>query len=230
MVWYLGVWAEGPIFEWQDKSGSYADPDTPLPFSRWLPGPKVEDTANIPTLAIHKQGGPLPDAFWIRDAGVVSERFKAIVDDIEPNTHQFFPVTLKRKDGTPCPGKYFIFHPTRYAPCVLLSKSGVRSKVIVKRGERKGLPNYHIHYDEYVISRPSYGDRKIFGSLFIMRDGIFVVDEFMDRIEGDKLQYFMKYRVKELDEPWVFEEEAPDLAAFLKDRPDIAATYKLEAF
>ena len=63
-----------------------------------------------------------------------------------------------------------------------------------------------------------------------MRDGIFVVDEFMDRIESDKLQNFMKYRVKELDEPWVFEEEAPDLAAFLKDRPDIAATYKLEAF
>ena len=35
---------------------------------------------------------------------------------------------------------------------------------------------------------------------------------------------------KHLDEPWNFEKEAPDLAAFLKDRPDIAATYQLDAF
>ena len=231
MVWYLGIWEEGPIFKWEDKSGLYGHATTPLPFGLWTPSGKIDDTSNIPTVAVHTSGsGKVPDVKRIGDAGVISERLKNIIEDIEPGIHQFFPVTLKKKSGEAYPGHYYIFHPTQYAPCVLLSKSGIRSKVIVERGIRKGLPHYNVHADEYVISRSAYGDRKIFGSLFVMNDGLFVSDEVMARIKTAKLKSVMAYPVTELDEPWNFEKEAPDLAAFLKDRPDIAATYQLDAF
>ncbi len=233
MTWYMGFW-DGPMFKWQDRSGYYADEETPLPFSLWFPGPKVTDTSNIPTVAVQTlpYTEELPDVFPINSAGVVSARFKAIVETVEPDMHQFFPVELRRENGTAHVGEYFIFHPTRYAPCVLLSKSGIRSKVTVQYGRRTGLPNYHVHDGEYVISRPAYGDRKIFGSFFVEHDALLVADEVVERIKAEQLTNFRLYPVRELDKPWVFENEAPELAAFLKERPDIAAEYQqdLQAF
>lgn len=227
MTWYMGFW-HGPMFEWQDKSGYYGDEKTPLPFSLWAASPKVTNTENIPTAAIQLDEEQLPDVFPINSAGVVSARFKAIVEAVEPDVHQFFPIELRRKDSTLHEGDYFIFHPTRYAPCVLLSKSGIRSKVTVKYGSRAGMVNYHVHYDEYVISRPAYGDRKIFGSFSVEHDALLVTNEVVERIQAEKLTNFRLYPVRELDEPWIFENEEPELAAFFKDRPDIAAEYEYD--
>jgi len=232
MAWFMSFWEGGPTpsFEWEDKSGLYGDKHTPLPFSKWTASPKVDDISNIPTVAIQTDEAPLTDVFWVGDAGVISRRFKQIIEDFEPGVHQFFPVTLKRMDGSQYDEEYFIFHPTSYAPCVLLSKCGIRSKVTVKHGPYIGLPHFHPHEDEYVISRPAYGDRKIFDSIFVMNDGLLVADDLMARIKAEDIQFLRVYPVKEIDEPWLFEKEAPELAAFLKDHPDIKSRYKLEAF
>ncbi|MBD8556233.1 hypothetical protein IFT84_17125 [Rhizobium sp. CFBP 8762] len=228
MAGYLSFWPEGPQFEWQDKSGSRVDEKTRLPFFVWVPSPKVTDTSNIPTIAIQTNKVRLVDAFRIMDASVVSARFKAIIEEFEPNVHQFFPVELRRKDGTPYEDSYFIFHPTRMAPCVLLSKSKISEIVRVKVGPRTGLPNYHVREDEYVISRPAFGERKVFGSLFLGGgggDALFVSDAVMARMKAKKLTNLITYPVEERDEPWVFEKEAPELVEFLKDKPEIAAEY-----
>lgn len=159
------------------------------------------------------------------DLSVVSARFKAIIEEFEADVHQFFPVELRRKDGTPYEDSYFIFHPTRTVPCVLLSKSGISEIVRVAVGPRTGLPHHHVHADEYVISRPAFGERKVFGSLFLRGNALFVSDAIMARMKAKKLTNLRLYTVEELDEPWVLEKEAPELVEFLKDKPEIAANY-----
>lgn len=40
------------------------------------------------------------DYFKLHAANIISSRFKAIVEALEPDVHQFFPVAVTRKDGT----------------------------------------------------------------------------------------------------------------------------------
>lgn len=221
MAWFMTIreGGEPPWFEWEDKSGFRADEKTPLPFSKWSASAKVSDVSNIPTIAVQTDTAPLTDAFWIRDAGVISARFRQIIEDFEPGVHQFFPVTLKRKNGSPYEEEYFIFHPTRRVPCVLLSESGVKEVIIVKYGERAGKPIPSVHEDEYCISRPAIEGYKVFGSLYLMNHGLFVTDDVMARIQAEKIRILRVHPVRELDKPFVFEKEAPDVAAWLDDHP-----------
>ncbi len=48
MTWYIGMEADGPMFDWQDRSGFYADEKTPLPFGVWTPSPSI--TVALPSL------------------------------------------------------------------------------------------------------------------------------------------------------------------------------------
>ncbi len=220
MAWFMKIDVGNALFEYEDKSGYAGDQKTPLPFHHWNPGPKITDTSNIPTSAIQTLPGEPHDAIEIASTGVISSRLKTILEGAEPGVHQFFPVTMKRMDGTPYPDPFYIFHPTRYAPCVLLSRSGARSR-IVSIHDTARLPKYFVRGDEIVISRPAYGERKIFGSLWLEPQALLVTDEVMARLKSANIHYLWTYPVKELDEPWVFENEAPqDLLACLREHPD----------
>lgn len=228
MAWLMLIWEEQPMFEWQDKSGAYADRETPMPFSMLTPSPKVFDTSNILTAAIQTGGGKPADVMRIHHCAVVSERFKRIVEEFEPGVHQFFPVTLNRKNGAPYDEAYFIFHPTQNAPCVLLSKCDLGETIIVKYGARKGMPIPHVHYDGYVISRPAYGDRKIFGSIFVKGDCLLVTDDVMARIKEENISNLYTRPAKEIDESFIFEKEDPSGAEYLRKHPEFQDEFRLE--
>ena len=51
----------------------------------------------------------VPDIFnW--DFPVVSERFMAKLEELEPGAHEFFPVTVKRDDGSQTFGRWYILY------------------------------------------------------------------------------------------------------------------------
>lgn len=224
MAWFITIAEESaPMCRWMDKPGKYVGHLAPpearvqsLPFYKWAGSPKVTDMTNIPNIAIQKDQRQPTDAFWIGSAGVVSKRFKDVIEDCEPGVHQFFPIVLQQKNGVPYEQEFFIFHPTGRVPCTLLSKmEGVeRLKNIA------GEPYYWFQDSVFVISRPAYGDRKIFSTLFLKSEALLVTDDAMERIKRARIKYLRVHPVKELDEPWIFEQEAPELAAFLKEHPD----------
>jgi hypothetical protein len=235
MAWLMRISLDSKgDFRWLDKNGKILEGYyNKMGFWMWVPGPKVTDVSGIPTIAVRTTRAAPSDALWIPEgntAGVVSARFKVVIEEFEPGVHQFFPVTLTQKDGTIVADDYFIFHPTRYAPCVLLSKSRINSTIIVKYGPKTGMPSYQVDERECVISRPAYGDHKVFGSLFQPNKTLLITDDVKARLEAERISGLHFIYVRELDEPWIFEKEAPLLAAFLKDHPEIAPEYKLHAY
>jgi hypothetical protein len=235
MAWLMQISLDSKgDFRWLDKDGKILDGYyNKMGFWMWASGPRVTDVTGIPTVAVRTTRAQPSDVLWIpkaNTAGVVSARFMAVIEEFEPGVHQFFPVTLKQKDGTVVADDYFIFHPTRYAPCLLLSKSKIRSTVVVSHGPRAGLPGYYIDDREHVISRLAYGDRKVFSSIFLAGDALLVTDDVKARLDVQGVSGLRFDYVKELDEPWVFEREAPILAAFLKDHPEIEYEYSLNAY
>jgi hypothetical protein len=231
MAWFMNVWEEQPYFKWEEwKDGR---PDL-LPFGGLTPGPKITDPSALPKTAVQKDTKKLCDVINVQDQGltliIVSARFKAIIEHFEPEKHQFFPVTLKRKSGAVYDDKYFIFHPTSNAPCVLVSKCDIQTTIVVKYGPRTGMPSKHIHYDGYVISRPAYGTRKVFGSPYVGNDSLLVTDDVMDRMKAERITNLYARPAKELDEPFVFENEDPELAAWLASHPTLRTEWNFETF
>jgi hypothetical protein len=229
MVWFLGIWAGGPLFEWEDKSGLYGHKETPLPFGKWTPSKKITDTINIPKYAKQSGSELISDAFWIGDAGVVSARFKNIVEEYEPDRHQFFPIVLKKESGEPYSEDYYIFHPTSYVPCVLLSECKRVGRLTVRHGPNSGMPGYTVDMAGFAVSETAIGDRKIFGSIFVPNKGLFVANEIMERIQALKMTNFIEFPVKVVQKNWSLRDEAPDIYNFMKENPNLK-TYMTESF
>lgn len=53
---------------------------------------------------------PIADYHNFKDVGVVSEKFKALVEMLEPGVHQFFPVTLYWEGGGKVSEPYYFFN------------------------------------------------------------------------------------------------------------------------
>ncbi len=92
------------------------------------------------------------------------------------------------------------------------------------------MPIYQVDERECVISRPAYGDRKVFHSIFLDDETLLITDDVKARLEAERISGLYFIYVRELDEPWILEKEAPLLAAFLKDHPEIALEIKLHAY
>lgn len=235
MAWLMRISLDSKgDFKWLDKDGKI------LPgyyygmgFWMWAASPKVTDISGIPTIAVRTSRAAPSDALWIpkgNTAGVVSARFRSVIEEFEPDGHQFFPVTLTQKDGSVVADDYFIFHPSRYAPCVLLTKSKLSEIIIVKYGPRAGTPSYYVDEREHVISRPAYGDHKVFGSMFLDGENLLITDEVKARLEAERISGLCFHYVQELDKPWIFEKEAPLLAAYLEEHPEFRAEYQLKPY
>lgn len=235
MAWLMRISLDSKgDFKWLDKNGKvlpgyYAG----MGFWMWAASPKVTDISGIPTVAVRTSRAAPSDALWIpkgNTAGVVSARLKSLIEEFEPDGHQFFPVTLIQKDGSVVADDYFIFHPSRYAPCDLLSKSKIRSSFRVEHGPKTGMPCYYIDEREFVISRPAYGDHKVFGSMFLDGENLLITDEVKARLETEHISGLCFHYVREMDEPWIFEKEAPLLAAYLEEHPEFRVDYQLTPY
>lgn len=104
-------------FHWDDRAES--GPTFSLSTSAPI------DPANLPTSATRTRGKQLPDIFPMPGFNAVSERFRALVERFEPNTHFFHPVVLKEKDGSQAGGPHYIFSARVALDCILLARSGI---------------------------------------------------------------------------------------------------------
>ena len=215
----------GPWFEFEDAKGRSSG-EGYLPFYHWVGSEKVTDLSNIPTSARQTRKGKLTDAFWVANAGLVSPRFKDLIEEIEPDTHQFFPVTLKDTHGTTYPDPYYIWHVTQLVPCVMFKESGYTSTGLVKYGPGKGQTYYSCDDASLVISKQAIAGRKIFSTSIICAGLLLVPDEMVKKIKKQGIKFLRIHPVVEVDRPWLPEENCPELLVYNEEHPDQAVSFE----
>ncbi len=143
-----------------------------------------------------------PDIFAMPGLNAVSERFKTLVESFEPGVHQFFPLTLYRKDGELVEDRYYIFNCPISFGCVLTN----RSEVIWVEGTELYPPRPDLSpARKTVFSKPAIDGRHLWGESFRMT-GLFISDELHKAMKREKIKYFTAEYCEELDEPWTPED------------------------
>jgi hypothetical protein len=133
--------------------------------------------------------------------------------------HQFFPIELQEKDGTPIEESYYWFVICQSVPCVLRA----HSRRCEARFARSGEP-YHYGLDLDVgLSRPAVGDWHLWAPRVILVGGAaFMSDELYKRFKKDRLKPLRYHEATFYDEPWIAEENVPELLQWMQDNPDKA--------
>jgi hypothetical protein len=89
----------------------------------WYTGTQILP-AVVPTKLQLARGEAIYD--WSRMLGgavVISERYKHCVEELEPDQHQFFPVTIENTQGAKKPGLFYIFNVVGYIDSIIEEQS-----------------------------------------------------------------------------------------------------------
>ena len=90
----------------------------------------------VPKEVIMTKGKRLYDFISVQGAPLVSERFKTLVDNIEPGAHQFFPVSvIDAQTRSTLPDRRFVFNIATEIEAIIESQSNVHAE---GRGQLKG--------------------------------------------------------------------------------------------
>ena len=80
----------------------------------------------VPQRVVRTKGKTIFDFHSVTGAPLVSERFKALVEKLEPGVHQFFPVVvLDGKSRAALPERRFLFNITQEIEAIVESQSNV---------------------------------------------------------------------------------------------------------
>lgn len=188
-----------PIFEFLDTA------EDPLRFglSLGLPVGARRLRTKARQINVRKR---LPDIFAMPGLNAVSQRFRDLVEEFEPRTHQFFPLELYYKNGTPVEEPFFVFNCCVSFDSLLVSRSEV---AWYNFNDYLTSPRLNVLWrHRNVLSRRAIAGRHIWCSLRLRVDGLYVSDAFHDQMKRRKIRYFDASPCEESEEPWVAEENA----------------------
>ena len=202
-----------PAFEWDEEP----EPMASFGFSF---GRRIDDLSIFPKSATQKDTKKICDVFSMPALNCVNARFRDLVEEFEPGVHQFIPISLKRKDGTPIEGEYFIFNCCQLLGAVLVNetKCGEWRKVVA--GPNEGQPYYDIPPHDLVLSRPAIGGKHIWVSAVANPGNPFFSDELVERMEQEKIRYVtINSKNEEIEKPWIPEDNIAPRIAWERQQP-----------
>ena len=145
---------------------------------------KCVDASGMPRLM--KIGGKkqLPPDLFAKGYKVVSERFREVVERIEPGVHQFEPIRVVRKSGEEIGTWYWLF-------CCnwldSLSRAETTLPPIVVNGEMRGWRET-VRGAQMVFSRPRIGGRHMWIDKFIGLPNVYVSGTLKEAISAAGLE------------------------------------------
>ena len=168
-----------PQFQFEDEvSGTFMG----------LQSGEARAASTVPTRARltsdHKE---LPDFIKMKGCWAVSEKFKDLVEGLEPHVHQFFPVQLTVDASVKSSGKYFLLNICQKVDAVIPERSNVSlvlneatGNILIHPGA--GPPKWTL--DKSLIKEWHLwrGDRQL-------RNKVFFSDKLMDGVHREGLVY-----------------------------------------
>ncbi|HWD28322.1 MAG TPA: DUF1629 domain-containing protein [Rhizomicrobium sp.] len=93
----------------------------------WVTGNAIPPEV-VPTKARIVEGGPLYDWRTVRGGTtLVSDRFKACVEALDPGRHGFFPLTVEDLNGDVMPGPYVLFNVVGRIDSIIEAQSNLKA-------------------------------------------------------------------------------------------------------
>lgn len=102
----------------------------------------------LPKVLQQKNKRPLNDVMFGGGSTIVSRKFREAVEEFDHGQHQFFPVSLLQKDGSPHDGDWFFLNIVGRIPCLI-------PKGPLKTGWSK-YPRTRAHYLNNGLNEPRY--------------------------------------------------------------------------
>lgn len=169
-------------------------------------GGNWRDPELMPKSGYQAKRSRVPDVFPMQASNAVSQRFKDLVEEFEPDVHQFFPLALRDKNGVPLPDNYYIFNCVVSLDAVLVAESGLswRSEKIPE-----GRPESSMSFgSQLVFSRPAIAGHHLWVGDYLSQNlTIYVSDAFYTELRARKIRFFDFKQYPELDIPWIAEEQ-----------------------
>ncbi len=125
------------------------------------------------------------DFLTVHGCWAVSAAFKEIVESLEPNVHQFFPITLVRGLKGICDEVYYLFNICQKIDSVVIDLSNVRWQVIAEGTIR--IPHLILQNAKIVVDRSKIDGAHIWRGDTRFRDDIFFSDATYQAIAKGKL-------------------------------------------
>ena len=130
-----------------------------------------------------------------------SAEFREVVEAFEPGLHQFFPITIRRPNGSPIerldgrevgPGQYFILNALAHIDALLAGEC------IGPRGERRqSVGEVQRYTDDLCVSREAIAGRHLWLQQRFAAAHLFVSDPLLAALRERKLTGFHVQKVRE---------------------------------
>lgn len=147
----------------------------------------------------------IPDVFRTPGLNAVSQRFRALVEELEPGLHQFFPLAVEDCDGEPLKQELYIFN------CAVgIDALIYRSIKPNWDTDAIGVPLLRAGMGEKLeLSRPAIGQHHLWCGKTVAENKLFASDAFYAAFTRLGMRAFSAVYRNELDEPWTEAEIAP---------------------
>ncbi|MFQ6547712.1 imm11 family protein [Aestuariibius sp. 2305UL40-4] len=184
-----------------------------------------------PPVAHEIESAPLSDVFPMSGVFAVSQRFRSIIEEFEPNVHQFFPVTLRRykprnKDAEP-DELYFILNVCQRFDAVFSGPEKRRPITETERGDEAGKPVISIKGRTRTFSKQKIAGRHLWqGNVFGRREN-YISDALADRLKKEKIKFIeIGEKYEEIDAPWDPQENIGPVLEWMAKNPDLPEKLK----
>ena len=150
----------------------------------------------------------LPDLLTIGSRPVVSEAFRQILLELEPDGHQFVHISLYDEAGRPLSGTYWLLNVLQLRDCIIPGK-----RIEAWHAEERSLPEVEGYWSQgkngtlYLSARALFLDRAKIAGLHLWRSArqnmypfeYFLSDELLQRIKSAGLRKITPRPAVEID-------------------------------
>jgi hypothetical protein len=179
--------------------------------------PVKEDRHLLPTSLRQTDDRKLADVLPLPGLNAVSEKFRVIVEFFEPDVHEFFPVQLRRQDGTPYAQRYYIFNSCQRFDAVLLNRQSAKTPYSRTYQDRRppfiGLSEWNL-----TLSRRKIAGRHLWRSQYMAMTH-FASQELGDAMKREKVEFLDLHDAPELDVAWDPMENVGPVIAWIEAHP-----------
>lgn len=205
----MAVWVKGikygeryaPESEFVSTPGKYEPGEVDEQGYKYLPSSYetqwIDPDLCADTVQLKQKVKVLPDMFVVVGGHlIVRQAFKDLVDELEPDVHQFLPIRILPWKDDPAPeGSFYLFNILGRCECILMHHSDFQrvesryKKGVFRWAQIGGKP-------KIVVSLPEIGDRKVWRTILQRHYDIYFSGDFYAAVQRLGLKDFEYYPVE----------------------------------